>query len=168
MRMSALFCFGFLKFSWLDWVFVAAHRLFSSCSEWGLLSPCSCGSFSCCRAWALGHVDSVFVAPRLSSCGPQASVAYVVLRHVGSSRIRDPTHISCTGSWILYHWAIREAQELGIGIEIISLLMPLLALLCSTVCWTLLSRSHMVYSNTFFKKSFTMKICPLFPVNIYS
>ena len=34
---------------------------FSSCSEQGLLSSCSvmashCGGFSCCRAWALGHV----------------------------------------------------------------------------------------------------------------
>ena len=29
----------------------------------------------------------------------------------GSSRPRDPTHVSCTGRWIPYHWAIREAQE---------------------------------------------------------
>ena len=26
-----------------------------------------------------------------------------------SSWLRDQTHISCTGRWILYHWAIREA-----------------------------------------------------------
>ena len=37
------------------------HRLFSSCGEWRLLSRCgvwtSRGSgFSCCGAWALGHV----------------------------------------------------------------------------------------------------------------
>ena len=35
---------------------------FSSCSEWGLLSYCGvwasyCSGFSCCRAWALGHVS---------------------------------------------------------------------------------------------------------------
>ena len=29
----------------------------------------------------------------------------------GSSRPRDPTHVSCTGRRIPYHWAIREAQE---------------------------------------------------------
>ena len=27
----------------------------------------------------------------------------------GSSQPRDRTHISCTGRWILYHWATREA-----------------------------------------------------------
>ena len=31
-----------------------------------------CGGFSCCRAWALGAVDSAVVARRLSSCGLQA------------------------------------------------------------------------------------------------
>ena len=29
---------------------------------------------------------------------------------MGSSWIRDQTHVSCTGRWILYHWATREAQ----------------------------------------------------------
>ena len=28
---------------WLPWVFVAAHRLFSCCSEWGLLFVAVCG-----------------------------------------------------------------------------------------------------------------------------
>ena len=31
----------------------------------------------------------------------------------GSSRPRDWTHISCTGRWILYHWATREAPEIS-------------------------------------------------------
>ena len=31
------------------------------------------------------------------------------LQHVGSSHTRDWTHVSCTGRWILYHWATREA-----------------------------------------------------------
>ena len=29
---------------------------------------------------------------------------------MGSSRPRDWTHISCTGRWLLYHWATRAAQ----------------------------------------------------------
>ena len=33
----------------------------------------------------------------------------VAPRHVGSSRTRDWTHVSCISSWILYHWATREA-----------------------------------------------------------
>ena len=42
----------------------------------------------------------------------------------GSSPIRDQTHISCTGRWILYHWATREPQvlvilyQLSTGLEI--------------------------------------------------
>ena len=28
----------------------------------------------------------------------------------GSSWLMDRTHISCIGRWILYHWAMREAQ----------------------------------------------------------
>ena len=40
------FCAIFLKFFiylsfWLCWVLIAVHGLFSSCSEWGLLSSCS-------------------------------------------------------------------------------------------------------------------------------
>ena len=29
---------------------------------------------------------------------------------MASSWIRDQTHVSCTGRWILHHWATREAQ----------------------------------------------------------
>ena len=31
--------------------------------------------------------------------------------HVGSSRTRDQTCVSCFGRWILYHWATREALD---------------------------------------------------------
>ena len=31
--------------------------------------------------------------------------------HVGSSHTRDRTQISCTGSWILYHWGTKEVPE---------------------------------------------------------
>ena len=54
----------------LHWVFVALHRLFSGCSEQGLLSSYGvwafhCSDFSCCGAWVLGHSG-------LSSWGTQA------------------------------------------------------------------------------------------------
>ena len=35
----------------------------------------------------------------------------VVPRHVGSSQIRDQTHVSHFGRQILYHRAAKEAQE---------------------------------------------------------
>ena len=35
----------------------------------------------------------------------------------GSSRSRDWTCVSCIGRWILYHWAIQEAQCLVITIQ---------------------------------------------------
>ena len=51
---------------WLRWVFVAAHGLFSSCSEQGLLSVAVRGLLiavaSRCRARALGAWASVGVA----------------------------------------------------------------------------------------------------------
>ena len=69
-----LFIFGYSVSSLL-------FRLFSSCSNCGLLSSCGvqvshCGSFSCCRVWALGCTDfsscgSLALEHRLSSCGPQ-------------------------------------------------------------------------------------------------
>ena len=53
---------------------------FSSCGEQGLLLTCSaqaslCGGFSCCGAWALGHVGSVVVV-RGRSC-PAASGSFL-------------------------------------------------------------------------------------------
>ena len=36
----------------------------------------------------------------------------VALRHVGSSWIRDRTHVSCIGKRILYHWANQGNPEL--------------------------------------------------------
>ena len=36
----------------------------------------------------------------------------VAPQHVGSSRIRDQTHVSCIGRWIHYHWATREALKI--------------------------------------------------------
>ena len=46
------------------------------------------------------------VARRLQSAGSVVvAVGLVALGHVGSSRIRDRTHVSCIGRWILDHWA---------------------------------------------------------------
>ena len=55
-----LFKINLFIYFWLRWVFVAACRLFSSCSEQGLLFVAVrgllivVGGFSCCRARALG------------------------------------------------------------------------------------------------------------------
>ena len=38
----------------------------------------------------------------------------VAPQYVGSSCTRDQTHVSCAGSWILYHWATREALPVPI------------------------------------------------------
>ena len=67
-------------------------RLFSSCSEQGILSRAShCGGFSCCRARALEYGLQQLRLP-----GPRAQAQYlrhrrdlVGPRHVRSSRIRD-------------------------------------------------------------------------------
>ena len=60
-------------------------------------------------AWA-----SVVVAHGLSSCGSQPgsiTVACGPMWHVRSSMIRDRTHVSCVGRWVLYHWATRETSK---------------------------------------------------------
>ena len=67
---------------WLCWVFIAAHRLCSSCSEQGLLSShraeaSHCGGFSCCRMHPLGcsgfsSCGSWALEHRLNSCGAWA------------------------------------------------------------------------------------------------
>ena len=64
-------CFSLLlSLFWLCWVFVALHRLFSSCGEWGLLFGGDrlliAVGFSCCWVKAPGEWDSVVEAHRLS------------------------------------------------------------------------------------------------------
>ena len=66
-----------------------------------------CSGFSCCRGQALGAQASVVAARRLSTCGTWTTVA---LRHMGSSWIRDPTHVPCTGRWIPIHCTTREVK----------------------------------------------------------
>ena len=62
------------------------HGLFSRCGEWVLLS--------CFGAWALGLEASGSVV---------VAMGLVVPWHVGSSPIRDRSHVSCSSSQILYH-----------------------------------------------------------------
>ena len=87
-------------------------RLFSSgawASHWG--------SFSYCRAWALGHMGFGTWSTWLSSWGSQAPeyrfhvwlMGLAVSWHVESSQIRDWTCVSCIGRQVLYHWATSEA-----------------------------------------------------------
>ena len=64
-------CFSLLlSLFGLCWVFVALHRLFSSCGGWGLLfigdRLLIAVGFSCCWVKAPGEWDSVVVAHRLS------------------------------------------------------------------------------------------------------
>ena len=65
-------------------------------------SVVSAHELSICDYQALEH--------SLKSCGAWPCALW----HVGSSQIRGQTCVSCTGRWILYHWATREAQSLWI------------------------------------------------------
>lgn len=83
---------------------MAARGLFccvwalSSCGERGLLSSCgarasSWGSFSCCKAWALGHTGLIAPKP------------------VGSSQIGDRTRVLCIPRQSLNHRPTGETQD---------------------------------------------------------
>ena len=110
----------------LCWVFVALQASLSVWHAGAALSLCCMGF--CCRGFSLQstgsrvhrlrsqllqHVGSVVGAP-----GSRATDSVVVAYrlsfapgHVGSSQIKDQTHVSCTGRWILYHWATKEALD---------------------------------------------------------
>ena len=77
--------------------------LFSSCNRWELLS--SCGK------WA-SHCGSFFLWLPGSRAEPQMLrfMGLVAPWDVVSSRIRDWTHVSCIGRWILNLWATRGAD----------------------------------------------------------
>ena len=98
---------------WLHWVFVAAWAT-SQRGQRGLLSSCGTG---CSQCWPLlmrsagsSAQAPVAVAPTLSSTGSiMWWVGLVAQQNVGFSQIRDQTHVSCIGRWILYHWVTREA-----------------------------------------------------------
>ena len=74
-----------------------------------------------------------------TSCGSRAQAQWlwrtglVVLWHVGSSTIRDWTHVSYIGRWILCHWATREALKFYCKCIIFSDHLKLLLLMTLTV-----------------------------------
>ena len=83
---------------WLCWVVVAESAFL--CSRWGPLPHLG--------TWA-SHAVAFLVAEH-GLLGPWALglqwlrlLGLVLPRHVGSSRIRDQTRVSCIGRWILYH-----------------------------------------------------------------
>ena len=97
--------------------------LLSSCSEQDLLSSCRVQASHC--RWLLiaehglwstwtsvvvghgpGSCHSQALEHRLDSCGSGLRAP-----HVGSSQIRDWTHVSWVGQQILYHRATREALK---------------------------------------------------------
>ena len=97
-----------------DFIFVCAgssllHGLFSSCRQWGLLSSCGvwashCGGFSCCRVQVLGCVAQQLQFLSFRAQAQQLwHTGLVAPQHVGSSWIRDGTHISCISGLIIHH-----------------------------------------------------------------
>ena len=90
-------------------------QAFSSCSGWRLLLVTVLGLpiavASCCEAGALGYAGFSSCntwAQQLWLPGSRAQVCWLwyigltVLQHVGSSHIRDRTHVSCIGRQKLY------------------------------------------------------------------
>ena len=78
------------------------------CSEWAFFSCGEPGLLSSCGTWASHWGDF--------SCNEQALecmgfTGLAVLQHVGSSWIRDGTHVPCIGRWILNHWITREVPH---------------------------------------------------------
>ena len=101
----------------LCWVFVAAlaflwlRQVVASlrCGAWASY----CGDFSCCRAQALGHVDSVAVAPGLLSTGSIVwHMGLVAPRQSGLFPDQGSNQCSLHCRWILNHWTTREVLRL--------------------------------------------------------
>ena len=101
------FFLSFVFSFWLCWISVAPRELSLVAASGRPLSSCGAeasqsSSFCCCRAPALGSWAAVVVAQGL-----------VALHSVGSSRIRGPTCVLCSGRRIPNHWATREVPRLG-------------------------------------------------------
>ena len=123
-RKVTLFIFLYFYFFWLRWVFVAARGL-SLVAASGGNSLLRCGGFSLRWLLLLRSMGSRHVA--FSSCGSQAQQLWlagsraqaqqlwrtglVTPWHVGSSRTRARTRVSCTDRQILNHCTIREVQK---------------------------------------------------------
>ena len=69
------------------------------------------GSSSCdaCGLLVVGPKSTGFAAAGLWLwC---AGIVALKRRHLGSSLVRERTHVPCVGRWILCHWATRKAPE---------------------------------------------------------
>ena len=71
---------------------VAVSGGHSPCGAW----PPPCGGFPCCMGFGV-QTQQLWLT------------GFVALRHVGSSRTRDRTRVSCVGRQILIHCAARES-----------------------------------------------------------
>ena len=119
---------GFL-FGWC-WVSVAAGSFLSlqrvgstlwlrctGCSLQELLLLQSTDSRVFRLQW-LWHTGPMVAAPRLWSTGSVAGAhGLSCSRHLTSPRVRDRTHVSCAGRWILYLRATREAPPILFAIR---------------------------------------------------
>ena len=101
--------------NWCFWTVVLEKTLGSplDCKE---IQPVHPKGDCCCL---VAHLCSTLCDPMNSS--PLGSSVHGILQarivewvaisfSRGESRPRDQTHISCTGSWILYYWTTRETQ----------------------------------------------------------
>ena len=87
--------------------------LFPSCGEQALLFTHSAQAFHAATSLVKPGLQGARAsAVRLPDYWAQAQYLWptglVALRHVGSSRIRDQTCVSCFGRGILYLWAARQ------------------------------------------------------------
>ena len=102
------FCLGLRCFAWA----------FSSCRKQGLLLV-AVHRLLTVAASLVEHGLSSVRARLLRLWGSRAQARWlwhlvsVALRHVGSSRVRDPTCVSCTGRRILYHLGSPTEKRVG-------------------------------------------------------
>ena len=99
------------------------HGPFSSCGEWRLHSSWGawtslCGGFllhsRALGLWGFTSCDTGSGVTRLGLWGTGSIAVEQWLscpQAVGSCRVRDWTHVPCTGRWILHHWATRETPN---------------------------------------------------------
>ena len=104
--------------SWVSFLVVLGLHccvsVFSSCSEWGLLSGCSaqasnCGCFSWCGAQALDARASVVVATGLKSTGSTVVVHW--LSCCGACGIPDRESNSCLLHWQVHSLPLRHQKN---------------------------------------------------------
>ena len=116
--------------AWLDtvllnfWVYLISFSCIYMFKFLAVLGLCCCIGFS--SRWLL-----LLRSMGFGACGFQQLwlPSLAAPRHVGSSPIRDQTHVSCIGRWILYHWATREApaQTLLKGMTVTTRIMRLVS-----------------------------------------